>query len=170
MFFTGASTSGLESSDSPNKKHFAYSDEQKNCISDSLQQRGEYKILESFLQIYSDSPGSGGGGCGVAGHGTSAAVGSGGGGGGIEVSESILRGKALVAFENGNFRELYSIIESRDFSPANHMQLQELWYRAHYKEAESVRGRALGKLHIQSTFSKKSRMHSNNSGLDGLDV
>ena len=154
MSFTGASASGLESSDSPNKKNFAYSEEQKNCISDSLQQRGEYKILESFLQIYSEPPGSGGGGCGASGHGISAAAGSGGGGGGggTEVSESILRGKALVAFENGNFRELYSIIESRDFSPANHMQLQELWYRAHYKEAESVRGRALGKLHIQSTF------------------
>ena len=61
------------------------------------------------------------------------------------MSESVLRGKAMVAFENGNYRELYSIIESRDFSPANHIQLQDLWYRARYKEAESVRGRPLGK-------------------------
>ena len=50
-----------------------------------------------------------------------------------------------MAFENENFRELYSIIESREFSPQHHMQLQDLWYRAHYKEAEGVRGRPLGK-------------------------
>ena len=56
-----------------------------------------------------------------------------------------MQGKAAVAFENENYRELYSIIESREFSPAHHMQLQDLWYRAHYKEAESVRGRPLGK-------------------------
>ena len=51
--------------------------------------------------------------------------------------------KAAVAFENENYRELYSIFESREFSPAHHMQLQALWYRAHYKEAESVKGRPL---------------------------
>ena len=71
--------------DSPhkNKGHFAFSDEQINCISDSLQQRGSFKTLESFLQIYDSS-----GGCS-----------SGGGGGGnpanntghLEVSESVLR-------------------------------------------------------------------------------
>ena len=75
--------------DSPhkNKGHFAFSDEQINCISDSLQQRGSFKTLESFLQIYDSSGGCNGGG--------------GGGGnpanntGHLEVSESVLRVRKL---------------------------------------------------------------------------
>ena len=106
---------------------FAYNMDQIDCICDSLQQRGDFKTLESFLHTYSTDLNS------------------------STVSESVLRGKAMVAFENGNFRELYSIIESRDFSQTYHTPLQELWYRAHYKEAESVRGRPLGE------FAKKYR-------------
>ena len=30
-------------------------------------------------------------------------------------SDSILRAKATVAFHNGNFKELYTILENRDF-------------------------------------------------------
>ena len=75
--------------DSPhkNKGHFAFSDEQINCISDSLQQRGSFKTLESFLQIYDSSGACNGGG--------------GGGGnpanntGHLEVSESVLRVRKL---------------------------------------------------------------------------
>lgn len=42
------------------------------------------------------------------------------------------------------FHELYSILEQNYFSPKHHAELQNLWYKAHYKEAEKVRGRALG--------------------------
>ncbi len=56
-----------------------------------------------------------------------------------------MRAKAFVAFERGRYRELYNIIESREFNSKYHGTLQEMWYRAHYKEAEGVRGRALGK-------------------------
>ena len=56
-----------------------------------------------------------------------------------------MRAKAFVAFERGRFRELYNIIETREFESKFHPQLQDMWYKAHYKEAESVRGRALGK-------------------------
>lgn len=119
----GSPDVGLE--DDPSNNHqqpFPYSQDQVNCICDSLQQRGEFKTLENFLQMYSPCDSSN-----------------------ENISESVLRGKAVVAFENGNFRELYSIIESREFSLAYHSQLQDMWYRAHYKEAESVRGRPLGK-------------------------
>ena len=44
----------------------------------------------------------------------------------------------------GNYRELYRIIESRRFSKEHHIKLQELWLQAHYCEAESTRGRNLG--------------------------
>jgi len=52
--------------------------------------------------------------------------------------------KALVAFHRGQFKELYSILESRPFSPIYHPRLQALWLRAHYAEAELARGRPLG--------------------------
>lgn len=44
----------------------------------------------------------------------------------------------------GNYRELYRIVESRRFSKEHHLKLQELWLQAHYCEAESSRGRSLG--------------------------
>ena len=56
-----------------------------------------------------------------------------------------MRARAFAAFESGNYRELYRIVESRDFDPKHHAALQDMWYRAHYREAESVRGRSLGK-------------------------
>ncbi|KFP29541.1 Homeobox protein six1b, partial [Colius striatus] len=42
------------------------------------------------------------------------------------------------------FRELYKILESHQFSPHNHPKLQQLWLKAHYVEAEKLRGRPLG--------------------------
>ena len=59
-------------------------------------------------------------------------------------SDSIMRAKATVAFHNGNFKELYSILENREFDSRYHHELQEMWYRAHYSEAEKIRARPLG--------------------------
>ena len=39
---------------------------------------------------------------------------------------------------------IFQILESRQFSPLYHDRLQNLWLRAHYIEAEKVRGRPLG--------------------------
>lgn len=58
--------------------------------------------------------------------------------------ESILRCRALVAFHTRNFGELYSLLERHNFSKASHTKMQALWLEAHYQEAESLRGRALG--------------------------
>jgi hypothetical protein len=63
--------------------------------------------------------------------------------GGLD-SDSILRGKAAVAFNKQNFKELYAIMEGREFDPRYHHELQEMWYKAHYKEAEKIRARPLG--------------------------
>ncbi|XP_078464606.1 uncharacterized protein LOC144728810 [Lampetra planeri] len=62
----------------------------------------------------------------------------------IQRSESILMAKAVVAFHQGNFRELYAVLESQPFSARNHAKLQQLWLKAHYTEAERLRGRPLG--------------------------
>ena len=59
-------------------------------------------------------------------------------------TDSILRGKAAVAFNQQNFKELYSIMEGREFAPCYHPELQDMWYKAHYKEAEKIRARPLG--------------------------
>lgn len=58
--------------------------------------------------------------------------------------ESVLKAKAIVAFHRCNFKELYKILESHTFSPHNHTKLQTLWLKAHYIEAERLRGRSLG--------------------------
>lgn len=62
----------------------------------------------------------------------------------LENNEAILKAKATAAFFRGDFRELYKILESRQYSPAFHDRLQQLWLKAHYIEAEKVRGRPLG--------------------------
>ena len=43
-----------------------------------------------------------------------------------------------------NFRELYSILEGQNFEVVNHSMLQQMWYKAHYMEAQKIRGRPLG--------------------------
>ena len=51
----------------------------------------------------------------------------------INGSESVLRARVAVAFHRANYRELYSLLESNSFSAQYHTELQNLWYRAHYK-------------------------------------
>ncbi|CBY18089.1 unnamed protein product [Oikopleura dioica] len=58
--------------------------------------------------------------------------------------ETLLRARAVVAYHQGNFREMYRIVESKRFSKVHHSKLQELWLEAHYGEAEATRGRSLG--------------------------
>ncbi|CAB4055980.1 SIX3_6 [Lepeophtheirus salmonis] len=63
----------------------------------------------------------------------------------LNKNEAVLRAKAIVAFHIGNFRELYSILESTKFETKDsHIKLQTLWLEAHYQEAEKLRGRPLG--------------------------
>ncbi|XP_051504672.1 homeobox protein SIX6a isoform X1 [Myxocyprinus asiaticus] len=59
-------------------------------------------------------------------------------------NESVLRARAVVAFHEGNFRELYHILENHKFTKDSHAKLQALWLEAHYQEAEKLRGRPLG--------------------------
>lgn len=52
----------------------------------------------------------------------------------LQKNESVLKARAVVAFHRGNFKELYKILESHQFSPHNHPKLQALWLKAHYIE------------------------------------
>ena len=69
--------------------------------------------------------------------------------------ECVLKAKAIIAFHQGNFRELYNIIENNTFSTQHHPKLQELWLQAHYIEAERIRRKplgAVGKYRIRRKF------------------
>ena len=59
-------------------------------------------------------------------------------------SQSVLKARAFVAFHRGRYREVFSILESHAFEMGSHDMLQDMWYKAHYCEAEKIRGRPLG--------------------------
>jgi len=98
-----------------------FSDEQIACLCDAMLQIGHVDRLVSFL--WSLSP---------------AEL--------LAASDPLIRARATVAFHQGKYRELYAILEGHNFDAANHASLQHLWYRAHYAEAEKIRGRPLGQL------------------------
>lgn len=54
------------------------------------------------------------------------------------------RARAIVAYHRGLYHDLYQLLESHCFAAKFHTELQLLWFKAHYKEAEKVRGRKLG--------------------------
>lgn len=62
----------------------------------------------------------------------------------LRSDEAVLRAQAAVAFHRENYKDLYSILESHNFHPKYHNELQQMWYKAHYREAEKIRGRQLG--------------------------
>uniref|UniRef100_A0A0N4U4G1 Homeobox domain-containing protein n=1 Tax=Dracunculus medinensis TaxID=318479 RepID=A0A0N4U4G1_DRAME len=73
----------------------------------------------------------------------------------IQRNESVLKAQAFICFHRQNFKELYRILENNQFSPESHPELQDLWLRAHYSEAEKIRGRelgAVGKYRIRRKF------------------
>ncbi|XP_018118037.1 homeobox protein SIX2 isoform X2 [Xenopus laevis] len=98
---------------------FGFTQEQVACVCEVLQQGGNIERLGRFLWSLPACD-----------H--------------LHKNESVLKAKAVVAFHRGNFRELYKILEGHQFSPHNHPKLQQLWLKAHYVEAEKLRGRPLG--------------------------
>ncbi|KAL4641820.1 homeobox protein SIX4-like isoform X1 [Arapaima gigas] len=102
-----------------NTPSLALSPDQVACVCEALQQAGNVDRLSRFLWSLpqSELP-----------HG----------------SESVLRARALVAFHQARYQELYGILQNHSFSPSSHHLLQELWYKARYREAERARGRPLG--------------------------
>ncbi|XP_077320507.1 homeobox protein SIX4-like isoform X2 [Lithobates pipiens] len=97
----------------------AFSPEHVACVCEALQQGGDLDRLARFLWSLPHSEL-------------------------LRGNESILKARALVAFHQGRYQELFSVLESHNFSPGNHAALQDLWYKARYNEAERARGRALG--------------------------
>ncbi len=59
-------------------------------------------------------------------------------------NDSILKCRAALLLEEGKFRELYTLLETHTFDLSHHNDLQSIWYRGHYMEAQKIRGRPLG--------------------------
>ncbi|XP_055705089.1 homeobox protein six1 isoform X2 [Phlebotomus papatasi] len=98
---------------------FGFTQEQVACVCEVLQQSGQIERLGRFLWSLPQ--------CDK-----------------LQLNESVLKAKAVVAFHRGHFKELYRLLEHHQFSPHNHTKLQSLWMKAHYVEAEKLRGRPLG--------------------------
>ncbi|KAL5008918.1 hypothetical protein ScPMuIL_014499 [Solemya velum] len=98
---------------------FGFTQEQVACVCEVLQQGGNIDRLARFLWSLPSCE-----------H--------------LHKNESVLKAKAVVAFHKGNFKELYRMVETNNFSPHNHPKMQALWLKAHYIEAEKLRGRPLG--------------------------
>uniref|UniRef100_A0A1B0ESC3 Putative transcription factor six n=1 Tax=Lutzomyia longipalpis TaxID=7200 RepID=A0A1B0ESC3_LUTLO len=98
---------------------FGFTQEQVACVCEVLQQSGQIERLGRFLWSLPQ--------CDK-----------------LQLNESVLKAKAVVAFHRGQFKELYRLLEHNQFSPHNHAKLQALWLKAHYVEAEKLRGRPLG--------------------------
>lgn len=107
------------SSPNPTLPSFGFTQEQVACVCEVLQQSGNIDRLGRFLWSLPACE-----------H--------------LHKNESVLKAKALVAFHRGNFKDLYKILNSNQFSLQNHSKLQALWLKAHYIEAEKLRGRPLG--------------------------
>ena len=70
-------------------------------------------------------------------------------------NESVLRAKAHLAYHEQQYKEVYRIIQSGNFSLQHHHSLQQLWLNAHYSEAENCRNKplgAVGKYRIRRKF------------------
>ncbi|CAB4064633.1 SIX2 [Lepeophtheirus salmonis] len=112
---------------------FGFTQEQVACVCEVLEQSGNVERLARFL--WSLPP------CEI-----------------LHRNESVLKAKALVYFHKGNFKEMYRTVESYQFKEQNHPKLQMLWMKAHYIEAEKLRGRPLGAVEETSyCFKEKSR-------------
>ncbi|EDW79077.2 uncharacterized protein Dwil_GK12359 [Drosophila willistoni] len=100
-------------------KMLQFSTDQIQCMCEALQQKGDIEKLTTFLCSLPPSEF-------------------------FRTNESVLRARAMVAYNLGQFHELYNLLETHCFSIKYHVDLQNLWFKAHYKEAEKVRGRPLG--------------------------
>lgn len=115
---SGSGSSGISVTGSSGKP-LKFTLEQVACVCEALQQARNLDRLARFL--WSLPPGDN-----------------------LRTDEAVLRAQAAVAFYRENYKDLYTILESHNFHPKYHNELQQMWYKAHYREAEKIRGRQLG--------------------------
>ncbi len=99
--------------------------EQLACVCEAIQQSGKIDKLIKLLQLLPLKSSS-----------SDAAL--------IHQHDSILKARAIIYYHQSKFRELYCLLETHSFDNHHHSELQQLWYKAHYMEAQKIRGRPLG--------------------------
>ena len=95
------------------------------CVCEAIQQSGKIDKLIKLLQLLPAKSSS-----------ANAAL--------IHQHDSILKARAFIFYHQSKFRELYCLLETHSFDMHYHAELQQLWYKAHYTEAQKIRGRSLG--------------------------
>ncbi|KAI6185507.1 Homeobox domain-containing protein [Aphelenchoides besseyi] len=128
----GAGSSGvvINNGNSGAQNDFAFNSEQIGVICQVLQNGNDMDALSTFIWSIPDKTD-------------------------YQCNEQVLISQAVIAFHRQNFKELYHILQSNHFSIEYHQELQNLWMRAHYIEAEKIRGRelgAVGKYRIRRKF------------------
>lgn len=107
------------SANNDSKKTLSFSADQVACICGALEQSKDFEKLNRFLKSLPTTELHSG-------------------------NEAVLKACAVVAFHKNSFRELYAILQSHSFDARHHVELQAMWYEAHYSEHEKMRGRKLG--------------------------
>lgn len=95
------------------------------CVCEAIQQSGKIDKLIKLLQLLPSKSSS-----------PNATL--------IHQHDSILKARASILYHQSKFRDLYSLLETHHFNMHYHAELQQLWYKAHYMEAQKIRGRSLG--------------------------
>jgi homeobox protein SIX4 len=95
------------------------------CVCEALQQSGKIDKLIKLLQLLPTKSSS-----------SDAIL--------IHQHDSVLKSRAMIYYHQSKFRELYYLLETHAFDIHHHSELQQLWYKAHYMEAQKIRGRLLG--------------------------
>jgi homeobox protein SIX4 len=96
-----------------------------SCVCEALQQSGKIDKLIKLLQLLPQKSSS-----------PEATL--------IHQHDSVLKSRAIIYYHQSKFRELYYLLETHSFDIYHHSELQQLWYKAHYMEAQKIRGRSLG--------------------------
>jgi homeobox protein SIX4 len=99
--------------------------DQLTCVCEAIQQSGKIDKLTKLLQLLPQKSSS-----------SHAAL--------IHQHDSIIKARATIFYHQSKFRELYCLLETHTFDTHYHSELQQLWYKAHYMEAQKIRGRPLG--------------------------
>ncbi|XP_043246551.1 homeobox protein SIX6-like [Amphibalanus amphitrite] len=63
---------------------------------------------------------------------------------GAAASQTIHRARVHAAFQRGDFKQVYQVLESQQFDAKYHTELQHLWYQSRYAEQRRLRNKPLG--------------------------
>ena len=99
--------------------------EQFSCVCQAIEQSGKIEQLIKLLQFLPNKSSS-----------ADATL--------LHQHDTVLKARAIILLHQSKFRDLFSLLENHSFHVDYHEDLQKLWLKAHYLEAERSRGRALG--------------------------